>query len=154
MAKTKPEVPGQIAHIDAKGRLAVPAALARVLGWDAVDGSVAMLVDLNAEERLQIFRLGDMADELKALRERLRAQAEDADNYDALRAFEDRYREATLYREGFRIALTVEIRAFLLDNWKGRIPVYVEVSDNRLVVMSRRARQQRLADLADGISLD
>lgn len=154
MAKTRPDVSGQIAHIDPKGRLAVPAALARALGWDIVDGSAVMLVDLNGEGRLQIYRYADAAEDLQALREHLRAEAEENDDYEPLRALEDRYREATLYREGFRIALTVEIRAFLLDSWKGRVPVYVEVSANRLVVLSRRARQHRLADLADGISLD
>lgn len=143
-----------LAYIDKAGRLAVPAALARALGWHKLTGG-HMTVDLNDEGRLQICPAAELAAPLEELRAKLASEAQEADDDEILRAFEDRYRAAAFYRRGYRVKLTAETLAFLLEGPSGRrTAVYVELSGKGLGVLSREARHRRLQEESGRLSID
>lgn len=151
MGQTDPKyvVLSAVVQLDEKRRFRVPRAILEALHWETPNGPDLLIAELVDAGRLRLWEKALVSSRLNAMEKDLLADAGDeddaflAENLEAYRAFQDRYRELTLRPSDGRVQLPAILHSILEPN-QLPTPLYVELGWKCLEVLSPQARIERL----------
>lgn len=142
--------PCGVVLLDARRRLRVPRAILAALHWEAPNGPTQLVAEIVEVGRLRLWdkrtidsRLADLEREIREGGTEDEDRPSAADHYEALRAFQDRYRELSLRPSDGRVQLPAALHSIVEANQEPT-HLYVELGVKCLEVFSRQARIERL----------
>lgn len=137
--------------LDAKRRFRVPRAILEALHWEAPNGPTQLVAEIVEVGRLRLWDKMAIDPRLAELEREIReGEMEDedrrrspADHYEALRAFQDRYRDLSLRPSDGRVQLPAILHSIVEANQEPT-HLYVELGVKCMEVFSPQARIERL----------